>query len=54
MGLNIILNSLKSINNIFKEGELEEKLVCKDFLHTTQHSAITICNITHHFAAKFT
>jgi hypothetical protein len=28
------------INNIFKEGELEEKLVCKDFLHTTQHGAI--------------
>lgn len=29
------------IGNIFKEGELKEKLVCKDFLHTTQHGAIT-------------
>ncbi len=28
------------IGNIFKEGELEENLVCKDFLHTTQHGAI--------------
>jgi death-on-curing family protein len=28
------------IGNIFKEGELEEKVVCKDFLHTTQHGAI--------------
>ena len=28
------------IRNIFKEGELEEKVVCKDFLHTTQHGAI--------------
>jgi hypothetical protein len=28
------------IGNIFKEGELEEKLVCKDFLQTTQHGAI--------------
>lgn len=30
----------KHINNVFKEGELDEQLVCKDFLHTTQHSAI--------------
>ncbi|MCK9254889.1 MAG: DNA-binding protein [Bacteroidales bacterium] len=29
------------IGNIFKEGELDEKVVCKDFLHTTQHGAIT-------------
>lgn len=29
------------IGNIFKEGELDEILVCKDFLHTTQHGAIT-------------
>ena len=28
------------IGNIFKEKELEEKLVCKDFLHTTKHGAI--------------
>jgi len=29
------------IGNIFKEDELVEQLVCKDFLHTTKHSAIT-------------
>ena len=29
------------IGNIFKEEELNEQLVCKDFLHTTQHGAIT-------------
>lgn len=28
------------INNIFKEGELDEKLVCRNFRHTTQHGAI--------------
>lgn len=28
------------IGNIFKEGELDENLVCKDFLHTTKHGAI--------------
>ncbi|MBC8554798.1 MAG: virulence RhuM family protein, partial [Candidatus Brocadiales bacterium] len=28
------------IGNIFKEGELDENMVCKDFLHTTQHGAI--------------
>ncbi len=28
------------IGNIFKEGELEEAEVCKNFLHTTQHGAI--------------
>ncbi len=28
------------IGNIFKEGELDEAVVCKDFLHTTQHGAI--------------
>ena len=28
------------IQNIFKEGELEEKLVCREFRHTTQHGAI--------------
>ena len=28
------------ISNIFKEGELEENLVCRDFRHTTPHGAI--------------
>jgi len=28
------------IGNIFKEGELDEEVVCKDFLLTTQHGAI--------------
>ena len=28
------------LSNIFKEGELEENLVCRDFRHTTQHGAI--------------
>jgi len=28
------------IGNIFKEGELNQKLVCRDFRHTTQHGAI--------------
>lgn len=28
------------INNIFKEGELQEDLVCRNFRHTTQHGAI--------------
>ncbi|MCD4780313.1 MAG: virulence RhuM family protein [Candidatus Omnitrophica bacterium] len=28
------------IGNIFKEGELNEKEVCRDFRHTTQHGAI--------------
>ena len=30
----------KHINNVFKEGELEEKKVCANFAHTTQHGAI--------------
>ncbi len=30
----------KHIRNIFKEGELEEKVVCAKFAHTTQHGAI--------------
>jgi len=30
----------KHINNIFKEGELEEEKVCATFAHTTQHGAI--------------
>lgn len=28
------------IGNIFREGELDEKLVCRNFQHTTQHGAI--------------
>ena len=28
------------INNVFKEGELIEDMVCRDFRHTTQHGAI--------------
>ncbi|MDP3682709.1 MAG: virulence RhuM family protein, partial [Ignavibacteria bacterium] len=28
------------IQNIFEEGELNEKLVCRNFRHTTQHGAI--------------
>jgi len=28
------------IGNIFKEAELEEELVCKDFLHATEHGAV--------------
>jgi len=28
------------IQNVFEEGELEEKLVCRNFRHTTQHGAI--------------
>ena len=27
------------IQNVFKEGELDEKVVCRDFRHTTQHGA---------------
>lgn len=30
----------KHINNIFKEGELDEEMVCANFAHTTQHGAI--------------
>lgn len=28
------------IRNVFREGELEEKVVCRKFRHTTQHGAI--------------
>ena len=28
------------INNVFKEGELVEKVACRNFRHTTQHGAI--------------
>ncbi|WP_031443999.1 virulence protein RhuM/Fic/DOC family protein [Arenibacter algicola] len=30
----------RHIGNIFREGELAEKVVCADFAHTTQHGAI--------------
>lgn len=30
----------RHINNIFKEGELEQKEVCAKFAHTTQHGAL--------------
>ena len=33
-------NITMHISNIFKEGELEKLMVCKEFLHTTQHGAI--------------
>lgn len=28
------------IQNVFKEGELDENVVCRNFRHTTQHGAI--------------
>ena len=28
------------IGNVFKEGELQEAMVCREFRHTTQHGAI--------------
>jgi len=28
------------IQHIFKEGELQEEMVCRNFRHTTQHGAI--------------
>ena len=30
----------RHIRNVFKEGELDEKVVCANFAHTTQHGAI--------------
>lgn len=30
----------KHIKNIFTEGELDEKLVCANFAHTTPHGAV--------------
>ena len=30
----------RHINNIFKDTELDEKVVCAKFAHTTQHGAI--------------
>lgn len=31
----------QEMGNIFKEEELDEQMVCKDFLYTTQHVTIT-------------
>jgi hypothetical protein len=31
----------RHIRNIFEEGELDEKVVCANFAHTTQHGAMT-------------
>ena len=31
----------RHIRNVFKEGELDEKVVCAKFAHTTQHGAMT-------------
>ena len=31
----------RHINNVFKEGELDKKVVCANFAHTTQHGAIS-------------
>ena len=31
----------RHINTVFKEGELDKKVVCANFAHTTQHGAIT-------------
>ena len=28
------------IQHVFREGELDEKVVCRNFRHTTQHGAI--------------
>ena len=30
----------RHINNVFKEGELDRKVVCANFAHTAQHGAI--------------
>jgi len=30
----------RHLRNIFKEGELDEQVVCANFTHTTQHGAI--------------
>lgn len=34
------VNITQHLKNIFKSGELDRKVVCKDFLHTTQHGAL--------------
>ena len=38
----------RHIRNIFKEGELQEEVVCANFAHTTQHGAITGKTQTQH------
>jgi len=37
----------KHINNIFKEGELDKKVVCAKFAHTTRHGHIKHIYTTH-------
>ena len=32
----------KHIKNVFKEGELDSKVVCANFAHTTPHGAIAV------------
>jgi len=43
---------VKHIGNVFKEGELEQEVVCANFAHTTQHGAIEgkmqIKNVKHY------
>ena len=41
----------KHIGNIFKSGELDERVVCANFAHTTQHGAIE--GKTQQFKVKF-
>jgi len=31
----------RHIKNIFKDGELDEKVVCANFAHTTKHGALS-------------
>jgi len=31
---------MKHIRNVFKDGELNEEVVCANFAHTTQHGAV--------------
>ena len=31
---------MKHIRNVFKDGELNEEVVCANFAHTTQHGAM--------------
>lgn len=43
---------VKHIGNVFKEGELDQEVVCANFAHTTQHGAIEgkmqIKNVKHY------
>jgi hypothetical protein len=31
----------RHLNNVFREGELDERVVCANFAHTTKHGAIS-------------